>query len=115
MRDWKQSRELLLQNITLNLHLNPQSNYRFVVQIPNDPIDHFKVSIGASTTIKVSLEMLENIFNATIGNQGIYNKAVIFGLYHREVNNHGCHVHVVGQLFESAAVMINQGHNYHIV
>lgn len=109
---WEAANELLLQKINIGNHIDPNSQYRYVLIMPNEHIDFFRISIGATSNIKLTLEMLENIFNATIANNGIYNRAVIHALYPQKVNNKGCHVHVVGWLFVSADVMINDGNNF---
>ena len=75
----------------------------------------FSVLIGedSGTKIQIPMTMLENCYNAACNNNNIYNKSVIENLYPKQVNSHGCHVHVVGMIFYHAG-LVNQinGGNY---
>jgi hypothetical protein len=79
--DWEIALALLLQNINVGNHIYETIQYRFILNTPDEEVDYFKVSIGLSTTVKVTLEMFENIFNSTIQHNGLYNRAVIVALY----------------------------------
>ncbi|MDI9338800.1 MAG: hypothetical protein QM539_10315 [Alphaproteobacteria bacterium] len=75
----------------------------------------FSVLIGkkSGTKIQIPMTMLENCYNAACNNNNIYNKTIIENLYPRQVNTHGCYVHVVGMIFYHARLVrqINGG-NY---
>lgn len=113
--NWKDVKELLSDNLAIGDHIDPSSQYRYVLVKPNEHADSFRISIGATSYIKFTMEMLEHIYLATIANNNLYNRSVIYGLYPHEVNNHGCYVHVVGNLFFSAGIMIKQGNNFQLI
>ncbi|WP_316747551.1 hypothetical protein [Pedobacter gandavensis] len=114
--NWIIGRQLILENINVGDYIDPNNPNRIIIATPTKEHSEFRVQIGAATNISISLEMLEAILKATIANKGIYNKSVIYQLYPRMVNNHGCHVHVVGRLFSVAGVMQPIGtRNYTIV
>lgn len=49
--------------------------------------------------------MLESLYLATINNNNLYNNQVFGEHYTQQLNNHGCHVHVVGKIFEIAGLV----------
>lgn len=58
--------------------------------------------------------MLELLFNSAVENGGIYNREVFRNNYERQLNSHGCHVHVVGKIFELSGVAVKNRNNFHI-
>lgn len=118
--NWQQAQALILQHIGVPLHLDPDLAYRFITEGPNYPCfqynyngaEGYRVQIGATNYVQIPFTMLETIFQASVQNGGIYNNGVFAHLYPQQLNNHGCHVHVVGKIFEWAGVAIQDGANY---
>ncbi len=107
--NWEQALELILANINEGDLLPPNTAYgRQIINTPpfrcgnynyeNSP--GYKVRIGNNTFIQIPLSMLQKVFTNAIENyDGIYKNQVFGDHYSRQLNNHGCHVHVVGKIF----------------
>ncbi len=120
--NWEEALELILHHIVVGLHLDPDLQFRTIVDGPNYHCNTynyngalgFRVQIGNNTFINIPIIMLETLFNATLANNGIYNRAVFGQHFHQQLTNHGCHVHTVGQIFEISGIAERVGNNYEI-
>lgn len=115
--DWLTVKNRLTENIKVGSFFDENSHIREVIEIPASEKEAFKVKIAeAGTSIFVSMEMLQNIFEATLKNGNNYDKSVIYNLYPKQVDTHSCYVHVIGQLFKYAGVMEKVDHrNFKII
>lgn len=64
----------------------------------------FKVRIGKNQNLDIPLNMLKTIYDHSIKIGGVYDSKVFWHLFSRQASDHGCHVHVVGQLFVKAGI-----------
>ena len=114
--NWNESNTLIHQNIRVGTDLNPNSQFRKVVEVYNrDNTTYFRVQIGTSNSILITMSMLEILYMASIQNGGIYNHNVFKSYYPKQINNHPCHVHVVGKIFQLSGVMTQRDRrNYQI-
>jgi len=64
----------------------------------------FEVKIGKSSKIKIPISMLKSAYEEAVKNNTNYNRKVFNKLYPLQCKDHGCHVHVIGQIFLSAGV-----------
>lgn len=124
--NWELAQELINIHLIQGLHFDPVLVNRIIIETPiNYHCTHynyhgengFKVKIGFDTYIEIPWSMLENVFTRAINlNNSIYNRAVIRDLYLQQINNHGCHVHVVGQIFVKAGIAVRiNARNYKIL
>lgn len=109
---WNEASELLKANIEVGQHIDSKSVYRYVLKINHicskyDYTDEgFLITIGKrNNRIEIPTSMLRTLFKASQVNGGIYNNAVIKECFPLQVQDHSCHVHVIGKLFTSAKVM----------
>lgn len=72
----------------------------------------FKVQIGENQYIDIPLKMLNTIYDYSIKMGGIYNSKVFRNLFPKQASGHGCHIHVVGQLFVKAGVAVQKDGDY---
>ena len=111
---WEEALELINNNIYSGLELNPELTYRRLV-IESPPylcrrfnyLQGFKVQIGQNTFIEVPIEMLHNIFNASLENNNIYSRNVFRYCYPGLGDNstgHGCYIHTIGKIFQISHV-----------
>lgn len=111
---WEEALPLIIQHIVVGTDLNPALQYRNVVAGPNyvcNTYDYngslgYSVQIGANNFIEIPLSMLEILLNNAMGNGGIYNNGVFHDTFPQQLNNHGCHVHVVGKIFQNAHIAL---------
>lgn len=108
---WNEALVKLKENISLNLHLTPNKNFKIVIEIPPykcknyNNSEGFRVQVGTKTSVNIPLQMLETIFEATKLNNNTYNRAIFKENFPRELNAKPCNVHAVGKLFEHAGIM----------
>lgn len=122
--DWNQARDKIGTHVKVGTDLNtPASNYRFVKSV--DSIfnsEHygyhnergFVVPIGRSNNIKIPWRMLEKCFlqlNSPAGYDGTFFRQH----FPLQAQDHGCHVHVVGQIFVAAGIARLEGRKYHMI
>ena len=121
---WHEASQLIKDNIKKGASVNTEkSTYRIVEEVPpfkckkynykNEP--GYKVWIGGTNTVEIPLSMLEAIFNLAVENKGIYNNGIFEKLYSKHKETHGCHVHVVGKIFEMSGFAKKIGNNYEIL
>lgn len=104
--DWTLVKSKLLDEIYLGCKFDKNSEIRKVLETPESENGEFKIKISKTgASIKISMEMLKKVFEATRENKNKYNKGVLYDLYPKEVDTHSCYVHTVGQLFEYIGVM----------
>jgi len=117
---WEDAEKLIIELIYIGLDLNPNLNFRNVVAGPDHACatyDYngalgFRVQIGNNNFIEVPFIMIQTLFEASVANNLVYNNH-IFGLHYADqLNGHGCHVHVVGKIFELSGVAEKAGNNY---
>lgn len=111
--NWQQAQRRIL-NIEIGTHIDTDSEYRYIIQGPDyrcntynyNGANGFRINIGETNFINIPINMLETLFNASITNNRIYNTSIFQQNFQRQYKTHGCHVHVVGKLFETAHVAV---------
>jgi hypothetical protein len=106
--NWEEAEALIRKSICVGTKLDN----RIVLEGPDYPCrgyDYngalgFKIKIGKTTSILIPLSMLQKIYESAIANDGIFNNNVFKERYERQLRSHGCHVHVVGKIFEKAGI-----------
>ena len=122
--NWKEASILIKNTIQRGDDVNThKSTFRFVVQVPpfqckrynykNE--EGYKVRIGVRDFLEIPISMLETVFNLALVNNRIYNSKVFATAFPRQLKDHGCHVHVVGRIFELSRVANKKGGNYEIL
>jgi len=122
--NWAEASILIKNTIQKGDDVNSQkSTFRFVDQVPpfhckrydykNE--EGYKVRIGAKQLIEIPISMLERVFYLALENNRIYNNKVFADAFPKQVKDHGCHVHVVGRIFELSGVANKKGANYEIL
>jgi hypothetical protein len=110
--NWDQAYQLIITNIVEGMPLNATG--RSIIKAPpyqcknHDYIgEGYKVKIGKKTHIEIPMTMLQIVFEDAVANNRTYNKN-IFRIHYRiraeSKTGHGCHIHVVGKIFEFAGV-----------
>jgi hypothetical protein len=108
--NWTKAESLLRNNIKWCSKLDEGNYlYKIVISTPPDSGNKneesgFRVKVGKNSIIKVSLKMLEDIFEASRKNDNLYNNSVFKNLYARKLSSKPCYVHTVGKLFENAGI-----------
>ena len=106
--NWKEAEALICNAISVGIKLDN----RTVLEGPDFPCkgyDYdgkpgFKIKIGKTTNIEVPLSMLQTVYEEARANNGIYENRVLKSKYERQLRSHGCHVHVLGKIFEKAGI-----------
>ena len=122
--NWEEASILIKNTIQKGDELNSQkSTFRIVIQVPpfqckrydykNE--EGYKIRIGATSLIEIPISMLETVFKLALENNRIYNHKIFVAAFPRQAKNHGCHVHVVGRIFELSGVANKKGGNYEIL
>lgn len=119
---WNHALALILQHIAVGVHLNPELQYRYILAGPDYICTHYdyngakgyRVNIGAQNYVEIPILMLKVLFDAAIANGSIYNNEVFGNNYPQQLNNHDCHVHVVGRMFVIAGVANQVGNDFHV-
>lgn len=104
--DWKDHIKTIRKAVPVDTRLdeNPNTKYKIVEYVPSINRSSFRIKVGAKNFIEIPLEMLEQIFLRSIGNEGLYNKSIIETLYSAEVNAKPCLVQAVGKIFAKAGI-----------
>lgn len=122
--NWTEASLLIKYTIKKGADVNSQkSNFRFVDQVPPfqcrrynfKNAEGYKVSIGVRDFVEIPITMLETVFNLAIENNRIYNNKVFADAFPKQAKDHGCHVHVVGRIFELSGIANKKGGNYEIL
>lgn len=121
--NWNEALILILQHIEVGLNLDPNSEYREVINVPPYQCNRYdyggeegyRVQIGANDFIEIPLSMLERLFVAAVNNDGKYNNGVFGALYPQQRANHGCHVHVVGKIFSLSGVAVQINNRNYVI
>jgi hypothetical protein len=106
--NWEEAKALIRNSIRAGEKLDN----RIVLEGPEykckgndyDGSPGYKIKIGKTTCIEVPLKMLQAIYSDALANNGIYDNSVFKKRFERQLKNHGCHVHVVGKIFEVAGI-----------
>jgi predicted HTH transcriptional regulator len=117
--NWDQVIIKIKEKIQLGTDVNTiVSTYRFVVEIPPykckqyDNKEGYKVKIGENNAIKIPISMLQTLFQNSQKNNNTYNTKVFRDAFPVQAKNHGCHVHVIGKIFEKSGSVVNVGKDY---
>ena len=121
--NWEEAAILIKNTIQKGDDVNSQtSTFRFVDQVPpfqckrsdykNE--EGYKVKIGVRDFVEIPITMLETVFNLAIENNRIYNNKIFADAFPKQAKDHGCHVHVIGRIFELSGVAYKNGGNYEI-
>lgn len=105
---WKEAEALIRHSIIIGMKLDN----RTVLEGPDFPCwgynyngsPGFKIRIGTRTCIAIPWIMLQTVYADALANNRIFENKVFKNKYERQLGNHGCHVHVVGKIFEKAGV-----------
>ena len=106
--NWKEAETLIRHTIITGMKLDN----RTIVEGPDYQCCQynyagakgFKVQIGVTTFIDIPFTMLQSVFEDSIANNRIYENKVFKNKFDRQLKAHGCHVHVIGRIFEKAGV-----------
>lgn len=112
--DWEEAEERIRQKIIAGMKLDN----RTVLEGPDFPCrgynyngtPGFKIRIGKTTSIEVPLKMLQTVYSDAIASDKIYENKVFKNRFERQLKSHGCHVHVVGKIFEKAGIATKIDH-----
>lgn len=118
--EWSKAKKLIISRVTLNTLLAPKSRYkRKVVLAPPyvcnsrrfKGLEGFNVQIGKSKFIDVPISMLEAMYNAAVLNNLEYTRELFIAAYPGLADGNGtpCYIHVVGQIFDAAGLVIRTG------
>lgn len=108
--NWKEAETLIRHTIIVSTKLDN----RTIEDGPDHPCwgynyngtPGFKIRIGRTTCIEIPFIMLQTVYEDAIANNRIYENKVFKNKYERQLKSHGCHVHVVGKIFEKAGIAI---------
>ncbi len=103
---WNEAKRRICAGLTKNLKIDTgKSHGRVVLSCPDncEADSCYKVKIGETTNIRVSLRMLEVVFESLSTEEG-YCKKSLKCEFAKAVNNHSCYVHVIGQLMVKAGL-----------
>ncbi len=100
--------------------LDNTSRFRIIISGPDyccktynyEGTKGYRVQIGENNFLEIPISMLLNLLNASVINHYIYNREIFSKLYGRQLQNHGCHVHVVGSFFVLSNLASKHGNNY---
>ncbi len=110
---WEEALVEIRKSISKGLKLDKLSNYgRPVMDVPPYPCttydynneEGYKVRIGSDTYIEIPISMLKNCYENSKENGGVYKTSIIYGLYPKQLADHGSYVHIVGNIFAIAGV-----------
>jgi hypothetical protein len=120
--NWNEAELSLKINIHKSLHLSPEAKFKIVKEIPPFQCENynssegFRLQVGAKNEINIPISMLQKIYEKSILNKGVYNRAIFKENFPRELNNKPCYVHSVGKLFEYSGCMKKvNNYNYKII
>ena len=122
--NWNEASLLIQNSIHLGDDVNtPKSTFRFVQEIPPYQCKKYsyqnevgyKVKIGGTTVVEIPMGMLETLFNLSVENNRTYNSKIFKKSFPVQAKDHGCHVHVVGRIFELSGVARKSGSDYEIL
>ena len=115
--DWEEAESRIRAGVTVGVDLNTVRSTCRRVLAADVPIDSraygyhnehgFIVSIGRSSSAKIRIpwSMLKECFGALAAADG-YSGAFFRTKYPKQACIHGCHVHVVGQIFVKAGIAV---------
>jgi hypothetical protein len=115
--EWALIQNKILNNIIVGLDVNTSnSTNRNIIQAPPyacttynyNRSEGFKVQIGLSASIEIPLFMLKKVYEESYLNNQIYDATVFIRHFGQQYINHGCHIHVVGQIFVKSNIAIQQ-------
>lgn len=119
--DWFQAKSKIESLVKIGVDLNTsRSTYRFVkatdTVINSSRYGYkgekgFVVSIGKSVDIKVPWSILKKCFSAIKSPDG-YNGNFFREHFPLQAKDHGCHVHVIGQIFVNSGIAETDGKKY---
>jgi hypothetical protein len=116
--DWNLARINILDHMTVGSDINTKnSTYRKIVQVPPykcNTYDYkgaegFKVQIGYNTSIEIPIFMLKILYEEGHKNNQIYDANIFIKYFGDQYLYHGCHVHVVGQIFLKSNIAEQHG------
>jgi hypothetical protein len=122
--DWQSAQTKIQSALRPNTDLNTsKSTYRRIIAA-NVPIQSSRygyenekgyiVSIGETAKISIPWSMLEKCF-AQLDNPNGYDGKYFRRDYRKQAADHGCHVHVVGQIFVASGIAYLDGDRYRLL
>ena len=119
--NWEEAKERIGASVKIGTNLNtPASTYRYVEAVDvfanSDRYGYhnercFVVRIGRSEKIKIPWSMLKECFAQLTSPNG-YDGSFFRSRFSLQARDHGCHVHVVGQIFVAAGIARLEGNRY---
>lgn len=118
--NWEQAEQHIRGSILQGTRLSQNSKYRTIENTPPYKcttynyagIEGFRVRIGTAQFIEIPISMLKILFLSSTDKSGTYNNGILKKHYPQQLANHGCHVHVIGKIFELAGICDRKGSNY---
>lgn len=121
--NWGIVLSIIKKTISKNLQIDSDSEYRIVIEIPPykcKTYDYFgaegyKIQIGKTASLEVPINMIKNIYESSMKNNRTYNNSVFKSLYPRQLKNRGCHVQVIGKIFEKSGIAVKENKDYKLL
>lgn len=121
--NWGKVLSIIKKTISKNLQIDSDSEYRFVIEIPPyecntydyNGTEGYKIQIGKTASLEVPISMLKNIYESSMKNARTYNNSVFKSLYPRQLENRGCHVQVIGKIFEKSGIAVKENREFKLL
>jgi hypothetical protein len=119
--NWEEARDRIRASVKVGTDVNtPASTYRYVEAV--DALANstrygyhsercFVVRIGRSVQIRIPWSMLKECFGQLNSPNG-YDGSFFRSRFPLQARDHGCHVHVVGQIFVAAGIARLEDNRY---
>ena len=116
---WESAKEVIEDKIRVGVKLTPTRKVTAVnTSLKSDRYGYknecgFRVSISSGTSIAIPWSMLDSCYKA-LGTATGYSNEKFKRLYPIQIGDHGCYVHVVGQIFLHADLATQEGRVYRL-
>lgn len=118
--EWEEVQELIRTTLIVGFHL---SETRIIKEIPPYQCNRYQyndtgysVQIGDNDSLDIPWSMLKTVFNDSIIQPGrIYNNGVFIIHYAHQAKVKGCHIHVIGEMFELSGVAEARGYRNYVI
>jgi hypothetical protein len=121
--DWDKAQMMIRESIQPGTDLNTdRSNYRYVTstnaKVHSSRYHYqneygFVIAIGRASEIMIPWSMLKECFHQLASPRG-YDGDSFRSRFPMQAHDHGCHVHVIGQIFVAAGVACFDGKKYRL-
>lgn len=121
--NWEKILSIIKSKIKKELKLDSNSIYRNVIEAPPykcntydyDDAEGYKIQIGKTSSLEVPINMLKNIYESSMRSDRRYNNSVFKSLYPKQLKNRGCHVQVIGMIFEKSGIAVKENKEYKLL